>query len=181
MNPKKIHIIGGCGSGKSYISKKLSKKLNIPYFDLDDVFWDNKQRTMGIERNPAKRNKKLLNIINKKKWIIEGIFISFTKPSFKKADLIVVLKPSTFTLIFRITKRFIKRKLGIEHSKKKETLKEFTKLLKFTKIYYKTKFKETLEILKPYQNKTIIITKSNFTKKDIIKIKQNNLQPSYLQ
>ena len=40
MKYRKIHIIGGPGSGKSYIAKKLSTLYNIKAYDLDDLFWD---------------------------------------------------------------------------------------------------------------------------------------------
>lgn len=36
----KIRIIGCSGSGKTYLAKRLSKKYNIPNFDLDDIQWD---------------------------------------------------------------------------------------------------------------------------------------------
>lgn len=38
----KIHIIGGPGSGKTFLAEKLSKELGISHLDLDDLQWDNK-------------------------------------------------------------------------------------------------------------------------------------------
>ena len=32
----KIFLIGFMGSGKSYWGRKLSEKLNLPFFDLDE-------------------------------------------------------------------------------------------------------------------------------------------------
>lgn len=40
MRYRKIHIIGGPGSGKTFSADKLSKMHNIPTYDLDDIFWD---------------------------------------------------------------------------------------------------------------------------------------------
>lgn len=37
----KIHIIGGSGTGKSYLAEGLSEKYAVPHFDLDDLQWDN--------------------------------------------------------------------------------------------------------------------------------------------
>ena len=37
----KIHIIGGSGSGKTYLAENLSKKYGIRHYDLDDLQWDN--------------------------------------------------------------------------------------------------------------------------------------------
>ena len=38
----KIHIIGGPGSGKTFLAEKLSKELGIRHYDLDELQWDNK-------------------------------------------------------------------------------------------------------------------------------------------
>jgi adenylate kinase family enzyme len=37
--PDKMYIIGGSGSGKSSLAKKISSIKHIPYFDLDDIMW----------------------------------------------------------------------------------------------------------------------------------------------
>ena len=50
----KIRIIGCSGSGKTYLAKRLSKKYNIPNFDLDDIQWDRSghggKSECGLER-----------------------------------------------------------------------------------------------------------------------------------
>ena len=45
----KIHIIGGPGSGKTYLAEKLSKELGIQHYDLDELQWDNKSDSYGIK------------------------------------------------------------------------------------------------------------------------------------
>ena len=52
----KIHIIGCSGSGKTYLAKDLSKKFNIPRFDLDDIKWDNITNSYGVKMPINKRN-----------------------------------------------------------------------------------------------------------------------------
>lgn len=41
--PQKIHIIGSVGSGKTTLARKLSKTLQIPYYELDNVAWMRKE------------------------------------------------------------------------------------------------------------------------------------------
>ena len=47
----KIHIIGGPGSGKSFLADNLSKQFDIPHYDLDDLQWDNVANDYGTKRN----------------------------------------------------------------------------------------------------------------------------------
>ena len=56
----KIHIIGCSGSGKTYLAKALSKKYNVPHFDLDDIQWDNNSDGYGVKMPIGKRTE-LLN------------------------------------------------------------------------------------------------------------------------
>jgi shikimate kinase len=37
FNPKRIFLLGFMGSGKSYIGKKLSERMSMPFSDLDDI------------------------------------------------------------------------------------------------------------------------------------------------
>lgn len=44
----KIHILGGPGSGKSYIAAKISSRFKIPSYELDTIFWDNDSKEYGV-------------------------------------------------------------------------------------------------------------------------------------
>ena len=55
----------------------------------------------------ADRDAMLLSIVNKKCWIIEGAHLKWVSLSFRRADLIVFLKPSYSTITYRIITRFI--------------------------------------------------------------------------
>src|SRR6056297_2751895 len=111
MEYKKIHIIGGPGSGKTYCAKRISKRYNISYYDLDNIFWEDTNSGYGVKKDKNKRDKELSNILNRDNYIIEGVYYSWLKNSFKTADLVIVIKTSVYIRDFRIIKRFIKRKL----------------------------------------------------------------------
>ena len=70
----KIHIIGCSGSGKTYLANALSKKYNIPHFDLDDIQWDNNVEEYGTKRPPDERKALLQDLLLNKEWIIEGVY-----------------------------------------------------------------------------------------------------------
>ena len=89
----KIHILGGAGSGKSYIAKQLSQQFHIPYYDLDDLFWDRNANEYGIKTPEKERDLALKAILLNNDWIIEGVYIDWLKPSFHAANKIFVLMP----------------------------------------------------------------------------------------
>ncbi|MFZ2538402.1 MAG: DNA topology modulation protein FlaR [Oscillospiraceae bacterium] len=156
----KIHIIGGSGTGKTYLAKQLSIKYNVARYDLDDLFWDNSANQYGVKMPLGKRDEMLKSILEKDDWIIEGVYYSWLKDSFSEADTIIVLDISKRVYTFRIIYRFIKRKLGIEQGKK-ESVKSLINLLKWTKKFQKDNLPQIYSALGNYINKTIILHRKN--------------------
>lgn len=161
----KIHIIGCSGSGKTYLATALSKKYNIPHFDLDDIQWDNNAQGYGVKMPVEKRNALLQEILANDEWIIEGVYYAWVQQSFEEADKIYVLDMPKYLYISRIIIRSIKRKLGIQKGKK-ETLKSVYNLLIWTETFQNNNLKEIKSILDKHNSKVIWIT----NKKDIQKI-----------
>lgn len=160
MQLKKIHIIGGPGSGKSYMAKLISNKMNIKNYDLDNIFWDNSTDTFGTKADTKIRDKKLNDILLKESWIIEGVYYSWLSDSFDKANIIIVLKTNVYIRDYRIIKRFLMRKMGLTPRNKKETLKGLVNLLKWNHKYDKRNMVEAEEIIDQYRDKKIIIKNS---------------------
>ena len=154
----KIRIIGCSGSGKTYLAKKLSKKYNIPNFDLDDIQWDNSQNSYGVKMPMETRNQMLNDILQQSDWIIEGVYYAWVQKSFEDANIIYVLDIPGWLYKIRIIRRFIKRKFSLEKGKK-ETLTSVCDLLKWTDTFQKTNMKEIKESLEPYKNKVVYIKK----------------------
>lgn len=131
----RIHIIGGSGSGKSYISEQISNKFNIPHFDLDNIFWDNNAVEYGVKTPEAERDNKLKKIVEQPSWIIEGVYFKWVELSFEMADKIFVLNTPLSMQEERIWSRYEKRKLGEVSSAKKETLQTVKDLINWNKNY----------------------------------------------
>ena len=129
---------------------------------------DKKYISFGVEAKPEVRDKTLKFILTKKKWIIEGVYGGWTKPSFKEAELIIILQPKTRVRQWRIIKRFLKRKLCLAKNKKKETWKSFFGLLKWSKTYYVKNFPRIYKQIEPFKDKTITITKPRITVDEIL-------------
>lgn len=156
----KIRIIGCSGSGKTYFSKKLSEKYNIPTFDLDDIFWDNGVNGYNIKTPVEKRAQLLSNILQRSDWIIEGVYYSWCKDSFDDADIIYLLDIPRHVYKFRIIKRFLQRKFGFTKGKQ-DTVKSVYNLLRWTETFQKINMKDITEILEKHNNKVVCIKKTS--------------------
>mgnify|MGYP006294695933 CR=1 FL=1 len=61
----RVRIIGGIGSGKTYLAKRLSRKFSIPHVCLDDIFWDDNLDNYFAKRTPAARDRLLDEALKK--------------------------------------------------------------------------------------------------------------------
>lgn len=157
MQFKKIHIIGGPGSGKSYMANLISNETKIKSYNLDDIFWDNSSSTFGIKADKKMRDMNLHKILLKDCWIIEGVYYGWLDASFDKADIIIVLKTNVFTRDWRIIKRFLERKIGLIPCNKKETLKGLVELIKWNHNYDKKNMVEAEQMIDKFTHKKVII------------------------
>ena len=152
----KIHIIGGSGTGKTYLAKKISDLYKIPHYDLDDIFWDNTSAAYGVKMPFDKRDKLLKEILLKDNWVIEGVYFDWVIDSFEVADFIFLMNVSRKNYYYRIIRRYIYRKLGLEKGKK-ETLKSLINLLKWTNHYQDEKLPKIKVKLEDYSDKTYYV------------------------
>ena len=149
----KIHIIGGPGSGKTFLADRLSRQLGIPHYDLDDLQWDN-TAGYGIKRNPQERDALLRQILQQEDWIIEGVYHKWCGQCFADADRIYLLEVSRCRYRTRILRRFFRRKLGLEKGKK-ESLRSLTALIRWADNYQNIQLPELRNKLTPYSFKVI--------------------------
>ena len=84
---EKIIVVGPSGSGKSYLSKRLSELLNIPLYHLDQIWW--KEDKTHITRDEFDETLKF--ILSKDKWIIDGDYSRTYEMRMEACDTIVFL------------------------------------------------------------------------------------------
>lgn len=156
--PNKIHIIGSVGSGKTTLARKLSAKLNVPFFELDNVVW--KRRNSGdIMRSERERENYLNTLIESDAWIIEGVHNEeWVSNSFHNADMIIFLDTRYTVRSYRILMRFILQKIGLEKSNYTPTLKIFFKMFKWNRRFEEDGKPNFFEKYGMYCNKTIVVT-----------------------
>jgi adenylate kinase family enzyme len=155
MSYTKIYILGSVASGKTTIARELSKRWDIPCFELDNVVHV-KQAGGDIKRSPEERDLEFSKIINSEKWIIEGVFRKCFNEGFPKAEIIILLDTPSFKRNYRIAKRWICQKLKLEKSNYRPTLKMLFLMYKWSNDFERTK-DDILKILAPYKEKLIIM------------------------
>ena len=158
---KKIYIIGPIGGGKTTFSRKLSEKYNIKCYELDKVSWDDENG--HIKRTSDEILEIFDTIINNKSWIIEDVGRDIFKKGRDKADIIYYIKITKFKSYYRVAKRLIRQKLGIEEYNCPPSFKEWKYLVSAIKKYY-DKEHELLESLKLYQDKLVFVNSKMINK-----------------
>lgn len=154
---KKIHIIGSVGSGKTTLAKRLAGELNYPYFELDQLVWNRNCKNNDIRNTPEESGVLLNSLISAETWIVEGAHIDeWTFKSFEESEVIIFLDISYYVRVYRIIKRYIKQKLGMENSNYKPTIKILIKMFKWNQMFEDNK-KLNLNRLKNYKDKLFII------------------------
>ncbi|MGW7945788.1 DNA topology modulation protein [Staphylococcus xylosus] len=155
---KKVIVIGSSGSGKSTFSRKLSERLNIPVYHLDQLFWKpNWVMSTEYEKITIQNS-----ILEKNEWIIDGNYSGILEDRLQLADTVIFLNLPRRICYYRVFKRFFKN-IGKTRIDMGEDCKEkisFT-LLKFIWNYPKQRKPFLLNKLdKIKENKNIIILSS---------------------
>ncbi|MBS4172693.1 AAA family ATPase [Bacillus sp. FJAT-49736] len=157
--PKKIHIIGSVGSGKTTLARKLSSKLKIPYYELDNVVWE-RHKEGDIRRTVQERINYLNTIFQSEKWIIEGVHNEdWVSDSFQQAEIIIYLDTKYSIRTYRIIKRFILQKLRIERSHYMPTVEIFLKMFKWNRHFEEVGRPNFFKKYKKYSDKILIVSK----------------------
>ncbi|WP_409292655.1 AAA family ATPase [Peribacillus sp. SCS-37] len=160
LTKRKIHIIGSVGSGKTTLAKRLSEELGIPYYELDNVMWE--RRPDGDRRRTEEERKAVLgDIHNKQAWIVEGVHNDdWMAASFHEADLIILLETSYRVRTFRIIRRFLRQKAGLETCHYKPTVRIFLNMFKWSKSFETEGKHRFWQRCEPYRDKIEVITDS---------------------
>lgn len=98
---ERIVILGSSGAGKSTLAKKLSSTLGMKVYHLDRLFWqrdwERKDRETRIDI--------LQNLVQEKRWIIEGTYLNSSDLHLRMADTIIYSDIPPLICLLRLMKR----------------------------------------------------------------------------
>lgn len=162
---KRIMIFGRPGSGKAVFSYEISQKTGIPVYHLDRFFYINNWKER--DKNDFMHIQK--EMVNQKRWIIDGNCTQSLEVRFEKSDLIVYFDFGRLKCLYRILKRHLYKENYI-HDRAPDCLEKITfKFLKYM-WFFEKRVREKIKIAqKQYPEKKIIKVSNN---RDLEKIKR---------
>ncbi len=133
----KIYIVGAVASGKSTLARELSGLTGIPYTSLDEVVHiPDKSNVWGNRKRQVDERDRLFNtIISQRDWLIEDTGRKCFENAFKAADSIVLIELPPRVRNYRIMKRWLKQRIGIEKCSYTPSVQMLRSMFKWSKEY----------------------------------------------
>jgi adenylate kinase family enzyme len=112
----KLYVTGSVASGKSTLAKKISKQTGVPCYSLDEIVYkkDDSQPMGNRKRTPEERDSLFAEILVQPSYIIEDTGRLCFEEGMRQADNIILIDNPLRIRKFRIIRRYIRQKLGIE-------------------------------------------------------------------
>lgn len=112
----RIYITGSVGSGKSTLARKAAERTGIPCRHLDEVvFTPSPENRWGNQKRPeAERDALFQAALNQDSYIVEDTGRACFLAGMERADQVVLLDIAPCLRRYRILRRWIRQRLGLE-------------------------------------------------------------------
>jgi len=101
MALNRIMIVGGPGSGKTWLAHRLGGRYKLPVHSVDEEVWDQH----GALRAPDEIDARVRRLSAQNKWIIEGGNSRTYAYRVQQADVIIRLAPPLWQRFYRVLLR----------------------------------------------------------------------------
>ena len=101
---RRVHIVGGMGSGKTTLANRLGRRLDVPVYDLDLVAYEG---GAGRKRSVEERLASAHEIAAQMGWVTEGVYLWWIDELIGTADVVIWLDVPWRVAAWRIVKRHV--------------------------------------------------------------------------
>lgn len=106
IRPNRVMIIGGPGSGKTTLSRRLAERLELPLFHLDALFW----RPGRIEPDRDEFNAAASALIKGERWVLEGDYKATWAERAERADAVIFMDVNAIVRTSRVLRRSLRHR-----------------------------------------------------------------------
>src|SRR5262245_12427418 len=93
--PNRIHVVGGPGSGKTYVADLLGPHFSVPVCHLD-YEWIDRERTGLLPEDLSGKLANMSSLVEeiamRPAWVSEGAFLGWAEPLLQSADIVIWMR-----------------------------------------------------------------------------------------
>lgn len=159
---KRVLVLGCPGSGKTYFSKRLAQKTNLPLVHIDNIYW-NKDKVSCSREELIER---LKPILAQEEWILDGNYHQTLELRLERCTDVFFLN-----LPREICVKGMKERIGVVRDDIPwvESEEDAEELIEWTKDYEEKTRPIELELLKKHPNINVIEFSSQSEVDDYLK------------
>jgi adenylate kinase family enzyme len=102
---QRIVVVGDSGSGKSTLAEELSRRLNLPYTELDGLYWG----PNWAEADIADFRRQVAALTERDRWVLDGNYTRARDLLWGRADTLIWLDYSLALNLWRLLWRTLGR------------------------------------------------------------------------
>ncbi|MFG1955331.1 adenylate kinase [Micromonospora sp. NPDC048830] len=103
--PSRVLVYGVYGAGKSTLAARLSERLELPWYPVDDLLW----QPGWVEVPVARQRSRIEEICRRDRWILDGAYHGWRDVPLARADLVVGLDYPRWRSFSRLLRRTLRR------------------------------------------------------------------------
>lgn len=101
MSSKRILVLGPCGSGKTCLTRQLSRLLDLPAVHLDAIFW----RPGWISMPQPEWRGVVNSLVRENSWIMDGTYESTLDLRIPAAEAIIMIDRPRWSCLWGVVRR----------------------------------------------------------------------------
>jgi adenylate kinase family enzyme len=111
---ERVAVIGCGGSGKTSFSNLLGERLDLPVLHIDGFYWQRAAGTRGVEASPEEWAIIHRSLIERPRWVIDGMKLGTLAERLAVADTVVFLDLPTHACVWGVLSRRLRRRRSVQ-------------------------------------------------------------------